>query len=116
MQRTLPHAVAGLAALLVLAVAVPAAGATGAAPTAVRICHIVTVMDQGKRYAYSTRIDKGKLTCARAQVVLRTFLAQDVSPRGWFCARGHASQHQKWAAQCGNQAGALIKAFGPLKG
>src|SRR3954469_8813105 len=94
----------------------PAPGAPAAAPTAVRICHVVTVVDQGKLHGYSVRIDKGKVTCARARTVLHTFLAKPVSPRGWFCARGHASQDQKWAAQCANQAGAVIKAFGPLKG
>ena len=79
-------------------------------------CRTVLIKDQGKPYAYSVRIDKGKVTCLKARTVLRTYLAQSVSPRGWFCVRGHASQHQKWAASCANAAGANIKAFGPLKG
>ena len=116
MQRTHLHAAAVLAALVVLAVAVPAAGASAAAPAKPRICRIVTVMDQGKRYGYSVRIDSGKVTCTRARTVMHTVLAKNVSPRGWFCVRGHASQNQKWAAQCANQAGSSVKAFGPLKG
>src|SRR5690242_10838501 len=99
MQRTPVHAVAVLAVLLVAGVAARAAAADASAPTKVRACGVVTVTDQTKRYGYSVRIDKGKVTCARARAVMHTFLAKDVSPRGWFCVRGHASQNQKWAAQ-----------------
>jgi hypothetical protein len=117
MANTSLRIVPALAALAAAAaLSVPAADATAPAASAVRTCRVVAVVDQGKRYGYSIRIDRGSITCLRARSVMHTFLARDVSPRGWFCVRGHASQHQKWAAQCANEAGAAIKAFGPLKG
>jgi hypothetical protein len=59
---------------------------------------------------YLVRIVKGLATCRTARRVLEVFMTKDVSPRGWFCARGHASQNQAWAAACGSRAGAIVRA------
>jgi hypothetical protein len=106
-------ATAVLAAVLLVVAAAQASATAGAG---VRTCRPVTVTAQGKPYGYSVRIVKGTVTCTRARTVLHAFLADAAFPRGWFCARGHASQGQKWAAQCASGAGAVIRAFGPLKG
>jgi hypothetical protein len=68
-----------------------------------------------RQLAYSVRIVKGNVSCRTARRVLRTFMTKNTYPRGWFCARGHASQSQRWAAECGTRAGAEVKAFGPLR-
>jgi hypothetical protein len=60
---------------------------------------------------YRVRIVTGRVLCRTARRVLTTFLQKEVSPRGWFCGRGHASQSQKWAAACGTRAGALVRAY-----
>ena len=65
---------------------------------------------------YRVRIAKRPATCRTARRVLKVFLTKDVSPRGWFCARGHASQNQPWAAACGSRAGAIVRAYGPIRG
>jgi hypothetical protein len=64
---------------------------------------------------YRVRIVKGAISCRTARRVLKVFLTKDVSPRGWFCARGHASQNQAWAAACGSRAGAIVRAYGPVR-
>jgi hypothetical protein len=64
---------------------------------------------------YRVRIVKGPATCRTARRVLKVFLAKDLFPRGWFCARGHASQNQAWAAACGSRAGAIVRAYGPVR-
>jgi hypothetical protein len=58
------------------------------------------------------RIVEGPATCRTARRVLKIFLTKHVSPRGWFCTRGHASQNQPWAAACGSRAGAVVRAYG----
>jgi len=50
-----------------------------------------------------------------ARRVLKVFLTKDVSARGWFCVRGHASQNQPWAAACASRAGAIVRAYGPVR-
>jgi hypothetical protein len=65
---------------------------------------------------YRVRIVKGPATCRTARRVLKIFMTKDVSPRGWFCARGHASQNQAWAAACGSRAGAIVRAYRPAGG
>ena len=64
---------------------------------------------------YRVRIVKGAISCRTARRVLRVFMTKDVSPQGWFCARGHASQNQAWAAACGTRAGAIVRAYGPVR-
>ena len=65
---------------------------------------------------YRVRIVEGPATCRTARRVVKIFLTKHVSPRGWFCARGHASQSQPWAAACGSRAGAVVRAYGPVRG
>ena len=64
---------------------------------------------------YRVRIVKGPTTSRTARRVLKVFLTKTVSPRGWFCVRGHASQNQAWAAACGTRAGAVVRAYGPVR-
>ena len=95
----------------VLAVVVLAALAAGAQPAgAVVRCGTISVPQ-----AYRVRVVKGPATCRTARRVLKVFLTKDVSARGWFCARGHASQNQAWAAACGSRAGAIVRAYGPVR-
>ena len=68
-----------------------------------------------RQLAYSVRIVAGRVSCATARRVILRFMTKDTYPRGWFCARGHASQSQKWAAACGTAAGADVRAYGPLR-
>ena len=68
-----------------------------------------------RQLSYSVEVVAGRISCTTARRVMRTFMTRDTYPRGWFCARGHASQSQKWAARCGTAAGADVKAFGPLR-
>jgi|SRR5436189_1942740 len=75
----------------------------------------VTPFGSKRQLVYSVKIVKGSVSCRTARRVMRTFLVKDTFPRGWFCARGHASQNQKWAASCGTAAGADVKAYGPLR-
>jgi hypothetical protein len=96
----------------VVAVVVVAALAAGARPAgAVVRCGTITVPP-----VYRVHIVKGPATCRTARRVLKIFMTKDVSPRGWFCARGHASQNQAWAAACGSRAGAIVRAYGPAGG
>jgi hypothetical protein len=110
------RAVTAAAALGALTVAVAGMLATPpAASSAIKACGHVSFTQRGKTYAYSVRRDKGLTTCIRARTVMRAFLITAASPRGWFCVRGHASQHQRWAATCAAGGGAIVRAFGPLK-
>ena len=89
-----------------------AALAAGARPAgAVVRCATISVPP-----VYRVRVVKGPATCRTARRVLKVFLTKDVSPGGWFCARGHASQNQTWAAACGSRAGAIVRAYGPVRG
>jgi hypothetical protein len=95
----------------VVAVVVLASLAAGAKPAgAVVRCGTISVPE-----VYRVRIVKGPATCRTARRVLRVFMTKDVSPRGWFCARGHASQNQASAAACGSRAGAIVRAYGPVR-
>jgi hypothetical protein len=103
----------------VVAVVVLAALAVLAQPArAIVRCGTISVPEYGstKQLAYRVRVVKGPATCRTARRVLKIFMTRDVSPRGWFCARGHASQNQAWAAACGSRAGAIVRAYGPIRG
>jgi hypothetical protein len=95
---------------VVVAVALAALAAAARPAGAVVRCGTISVPE-----AYRVRIVKGPATCRTARRVLKVFLTKDVSPRGWFCARGHASQSQVWAAACGSRAGAILRARGPIR-
>jgi hypothetical protein len=98
---------------VVLAVAVVVLASLAAAPRpagAVVRCGTISAPQ-----VFRVRIVKGPATCRTARRVLKVFLTKDVSPRGWFCARGHASQSQPWAAARGNRAGAIVRAYGPVR-
>jgi hypothetical protein len=82
---------------------------TSADPT-LRSCGRFSVKLSGRTYTYAVRVAVGRLSCASARTVLRSFIVTGRSPRGWFCVRGHASQGQKWAAGC-TRAGADIRAY-----
>ena len=104
--------------VLVVAALVLAALAAAARPAgAVVRCGAVSVPEYGssKQLVYRVRIVKGPATCRTARRVLEVFMTKGVSPRGWFCARGHASQNQAWAAGCGSRAGAIVRAYGPVR-
>jgi hypothetical protein len=106
--------------LLLLATALLAAAVLAVAPSTgatVRCGRIsITPYGSNRQLAYAVRLVAGRVSCTTARRVMRTFLAKSVSPRGWFCVRGHASQGQKWAASCGTAAGADVKAYGPVRG
>ena len=78
-------------------------------------CGTVKVRPYGatRSYLYSVRIENGRPGCTWAESAMRAFLVAGVSPRGWFCARGHSSQHQVWAVACADAAGRQITAFVP---
>ena len=100
--------------LIVAAAAAVAAVLSTARPAgAVIRCGTVSVRELGvpQPVVYRVRIVTGRVSCRTARRVLGLFLQKSVSPRGWFCARGHASQNQKWAAACGTRAGALVRAY-----
>jgi hypothetical protein len=101
----------------VLAVVLAALAASARPAGAVVRCGTISVPEYGstKELVYRVRIMKGPATCRTARRVLKVFLTKDVSPRGWFCARGHASQNQAWAAACGSRAGATVRAYGPVR-
>jgi hypothetical protein len=84
------------------------AGALRPAAAVVR-CGTISVPE-----VYRVRIVTGAISCRTARRVVKVFMTKDVSPRGWFCARGHASQNQSWAAACGTRAGAVVRAYGPV--
>ena len=102
-----------VAASLLTASALIVAPRTHAAVACGRVS--LTPFGSTRQLAYTVRIVACRVSCTTAKRVLRTFMAKSVIPRGWFCARGHASQGQKWAAACGTAAGADVKAYGPLR-
>jgi hypothetical protein len=104
-MRTVLDLASVAAVAAVLSVARPA--------SAVVRCGTVSIREFGvaQPVVYRVRIVTGRVSCRTARRVLTTFLAKDVSPKGWFCARGHASQSQKWAAACGTRAGATVRAY-----
>jgi hypothetical protein len=100
--------------LVVAATAAAAAVLSAARPAgAVVRCGTVSVREFGvpNPVVYRVRIVTGRVSCRTARRVLTVFLRKDVSPRGWFCARGHASQSQRWAAACGTRAGANVRGY-----
>jgi hypothetical protein len=100
--------------MVVVSVVMLAALSGGVRPSgAVVRCGTVSVQAYGvaQPVVYRIRIVTGRVSCRTARRVLTTFLAKDISPKGWFCARGHASQSQKWAAACGTRAGATVRAY-----
>ena len=103
--------------LAVAAAASLAALGTASPARPVVRCGTVSVHEYGVRQTlvYRVRIVTGGVSCRTARRVLGVFMAKDVSPRGWYCARGHASQSQAWAAACGTRAGALVRAYGPVR-
>jgi hypothetical protein len=101
--------------VLVVPAAAAVAAVLAAAPSAGAVvrCGTVSLREFGvpQPVAYRVRIVTGRVSCRTARRVLTVFLQKDVSPRGWFCARGHASQSQRWAAACGTRAGAVVRAY-----
>jgi hypothetical protein len=97
--------------VLVVAVVVLAALAAEARPAgAVVRCGTILVPQ-----VYRVSIGNG----AR-NVPDRAARAEDLSDegrlsKGWVCTRGHASQNQAWAAACGSRAGAIVRAYGPVR-
>jgi hypothetical protein len=89
--------------LTILALAGGAAGVAQAGPVG-HSCGVVAG-------SYTVRIVAGDVTCAAARSALRRFLAGGTQARGWICFRGHASQHQAWAAACATAGGALVRAY-----
>ena len=105
--------------VLVAAAVVLAALAGSARPaSAVVRCGTITVPVYGssKQLVYRVRIVRRPATCRTARRVLKIFMTKNVPARGWFCTRGHASQNQAWAAACGSRAGAIVRAYGPIRG
>jgi hypothetical protein len=102
--------------IVAAAASLVALGAASPARPVVR-CGTVSVHEYGVSgpVVYRVRIVTGRVSCRTARRVLGVFLGKDVSPRGWYCARGHASQSQAWAAACGTRAGALVRAYGPVR-
>src|SRR4051812_11871802 len=105
--------------LLLLATSLLAAGVLAVAPrtdAAVGCGRIAfTPFGTTRQLTYSVRIVAGRVSCATARRIMRRFMTRNTYPRGWFCARGHKKQSQKWAAACGTAAGADVKAYGPLR-
>jgi hypothetical protein len=101
---------------IALAAAVVAAAWTAHPAGAVVRCGTISVRAYGasQPLVYRVRIVKGRVSCRTARRVLTVFMSKDASPRGWFCARGHASQNQSWAGACGTRAGAMVRAYGPV--
>ena len=101
--------------VLVLLALTCSLGAVSATPAArsTRICRPILVPLRGTtdKTAYGVKILKGPVACKTARSVLRSFLVTSTSPHGWLCFRGHASQHQTWAASCGRRNGALVRAY-----
>ena len=104
-MRVLLVVAAAAAVVAVLSSARPAGAVVG--------CGTVSVREFGvpQPVVYRVRIVTGRVSCRTARRVLTVFLQKNASPRGWFCARGHASQNQKWAAACGTRAGANVRAY-----
>jgi len=102
-----------VASCILAASAVFAAPSAGAAVACGRISF--TPFGTTRQLAYSLKIVAGRVSCTTARRVMLRFMTKDTYPRGWFCARGHASQNQKWAAACRTAAGADVKAYGPLR-
>jgi hypothetical protein len=95
------------------AAAVVAVLSTARPAGAVVRCGTVSVREFGvpQPVVYRATIVTGRVSCRTARRVLVFFLQKSVPPRGWLCARGHASQNQKWAAACGTRAGANVRAY-----
>jgi hypothetical protein len=85
------------------ATARPLAGRTAA-------CGSITARLGGNDYSYRIRIVSGTASCVTARSVLRGFIARSVTPRRWFCSRGHS--RDAWAASCARSAPrALVRAL-----
>ena len=76
---------------------------------------VVVQPESTEDVVYAVKVVAGRVSCKTDRRLMRTFMTKNTFPRGWFCARGHASQSQKWAAACGTAAGADVKAYGPLR-
>ena len=61
-------------------------------------CGSITARLGGNDFSYRVRVVSGRVTCRNARLVLRGFIAHRVTPRGWFCTRGHS--RDPWAASC----------------
>ena len=99
------------------AVVLAALAASARPAGAVVRCGTISVPEFGssKQLVYRVRIVKGPATCRTARRVLKIFMTKDISLPGWFCARGHRSQSQAWAVACGSRAGAIARAYGPIR-
>jgi hypothetical protein len=95
-------------ALVLFALTVAPAAAQPATPS--RACGHITVRLAGNDYSYRIVLESGRATCTTARSTLRTFIVRSVSPRGWFCARGHSAD--RWAAACARKTPrALVRAY-----
>ena len=99
-----------IALLLAVASLLLFAGEAAARPPA-KACGTVTARLGGNDFTYRVRVVSGRVTCRNARLVLRGFIAKAVTPRGWFCARGHSKD--AWAASCARTAAprATIRAY-----
>jgi len=89
-------------------VATLAAAALAVAPRgdAVVACGRISFTPFGttRQVAYSVRILKGAVSCRTARRVMLRFMEKNTFPRGWFCARAHASQGQNGRPHAGRPA------------
>jgi hypothetical protein len=91
-------------ALVLFALTAAPAAAQPATPS--RACDRITVRLAGNDYSYRIVLESGHAT----RSTLRTFIVRSVSPRGWFCARGHSAD--RWAAACARKTPrALVRAY-----
>ena len=95
---------ARLAVLACSCVLACAAATTAQAAPTLKSCGLITV----HRATYRTAVVQGRVLCATARRVLTVFTRTSRGPRGWVCFRGHASQHQRWAATCASADGKRI--------
>ncbi|SRR6266516_1401944 len=95
-------------ALVVAALLATPAAARQSVPA--RACGQITVRLGGNDFNYRIVLESGHATCTTARSTLRTFIVRSVTPRGWFCARGHSAD--KWAATCARKTPrALVRAY-----
>ena len=97
-------------ALALVAAALLAAPAAAQRTAPARACGRITVLLGGNDFSYRIVLESGHATCTSARFTLRTFIVRSVTPRGWFCARGHSAD--KWAAACARKSPrALVRAY-----
>lgn len=88
-----------------------AAGAAGR-PSAqsAKACGSITVRLGGNDFSYRVKVVSERMACTTARSTMRGFIARKVTPRGWFCTRGHSQD--AWAASCARLSPrALVRAY-----